>query len=98
MPNGSTGGGVALQIKKKTETTGVLKAYIYLIMDPQLNIQNGAFVSAMHQGNDELMHDRTPYSIVCGSDWGWKDTPSLGLTRKRVPQLFQLCYHPLSHP
>ena len=43
------------------------------------------------------MHDGTLYGTVCGSDWGWKDTPGLGLIQKRVPQLFRLCYHPLSH-
>ena len=42
---GSTGGGITLQIKKKAETAEALKAYIYLIMDSQLN---RAFVSAVH--------------------------------------------------
>ena len=45
---GSTGGGITLQIKKKAETAGKLKVYIYLITDAQLNIQNRVFVSAMH--------------------------------------------------
>ena len=45
---GSTGGGITLQIKKKAEPAGALKAYIYLIMDAQLNIQNRAFVSSLH--------------------------------------------------
>ena len=40
--------GITLQIEKKAETTGALNAYIYLIMDAQLNIQNGAFVSALY--------------------------------------------------
>ena len=31
--------GITLQIEKKAETSGNLKAYIYLIMDAQLNIQ-----------------------------------------------------------
>ena len=44
---GSAGGGITLQIKKKAETAGELKAYVYLIMDVQLNIQNGAFISAV---------------------------------------------------
>ena len=35
--------GITLQIKKKVETAGPLNAYIYLIMDAWLNIQNGAF-------------------------------------------------------
>ena len=39
--------GITLQIEKKEETAGPLNAYIYLIMDAQLNIQNGAYVSAL---------------------------------------------------
>ena len=33
--------GITLQIKKKAESAGALNAYIYLIMDAQLNIQSG---------------------------------------------------------
>ena len=40
--------GITLQIEKKAETPGALNAYIYLIMDAELNIQNGAYVSAVH--------------------------------------------------
>ena len=40
--------GITLQIKKKAETAGALSAYIYLIMDAQLNIQNGTYVSAVY--------------------------------------------------
>ena len=40
--------GIILQIEKKAESAGNLNAYIYLIMDAQLNIQNGAFVSALY--------------------------------------------------
>ena len=40
--------GIILQIEKKAETAGALNAYIYLIMDAQLSIQNGAYVSAVH--------------------------------------------------
>ena len=40
--------GITLQIEKKAETAGPLNAYIYLIMDAQLNIQNGAFVLALY--------------------------------------------------
>ena len=40
--------GITLQIEKKAETAGTLNAYIYLIMEAQLNIQNGAFVSALY--------------------------------------------------
>ena len=40
--------GITLQIEKKAESAGNLNAYIYLIMDAQLNIQNGAYVSAIY--------------------------------------------------
>ena len=45
---GSMGGGITLQIKKKAEMAGKLKVYVYLIMDAQLNIENGVFISAVH--------------------------------------------------
>ena len=40
--------GITLQIEKKAELAGALSAYIYLIMDVQLNIQNGAYISAVY--------------------------------------------------
>ena len=40
--------GITLQIEKKEESAGALNAYIYLIMDAQLNIQNGTYVSAVY--------------------------------------------------
>ena len=40
--------GITLQTEKKEESAGALNAYIYLIMDAQLNIQNGAYVSAVY--------------------------------------------------
>ena len=40
--------GITLQIEKKAETAGALNAYIYLIMDAQLNIQSGAYVYAVY--------------------------------------------------
>ena len=40
--------GITLQIEKKAESPGALNAYIYLIMDAQLNVQNGAYVSAVY--------------------------------------------------
>ena len=39
---------ITLQIEKKAESAGALNAYIYLIMDAQLNIQNGTYVSAVY--------------------------------------------------
>ena len=40
--------GITLQIEKEAETAGALNAYIYLIMDAQLNIKNDAFVETLH--------------------------------------------------
>ena len=40
--------GITLQIEKKEESARALNAYIHLIMDAQLNIQNGAYVSAVY--------------------------------------------------
>ena len=40
--------GITLQIEKKAESAGALNAYIYLIMDAQLNIQNDAYVSVVY--------------------------------------------------
>ena len=40
--------GITLQIEKKEESAGALNADIYLIMDAQLNIQNGAYVSSVY--------------------------------------------------
>ena len=45
---GNTSGGITIQIEKKAESVGSLNAYIYLIMDAQLNIQNGVYVSAVY--------------------------------------------------
>ena len=41
--------GITLQIEKKEESAGALNAYIYLIMDAQLNVQNGAYVSVVYE-------------------------------------------------
>ena len=40
--------GITLQIEKKEESAVALNAYIYLIMDAQLNIQNGTYISAVY--------------------------------------------------
>ena len=40
--------GITLQIEKKAESAGALNAYIYLIMDAQLNIQNGAYIFVVY--------------------------------------------------
>ena len=40
--------GITLQIERKGESAGALKTYIYLIMDAQLNIKNGTYISAVY--------------------------------------------------
>ena len=40
--------GTTLQTEKKAESAGALNAYIHLIMDAQLNIKNGTYVSAVY--------------------------------------------------
>ena len=40
--------GITLQIEGKAEAARNLNAYIYLIMDAQLNIKDGAFVFALY--------------------------------------------------
>ena len=40
--------GIILQIKKKAESAGAVKAYIYLIKDAQLNIEHRTYISAVN--------------------------------------------------
>ena len=40
--------GVTVQIAKKAETAGALNMYLYVIMDAQLNIENGRFINALY--------------------------------------------------
>ena len=40
--------GITLQIETKEESAGALNTYIHLIMDAQLNIQNGAYISEVY--------------------------------------------------
>ncbi|GFR65773.1 hypothetical protein ElyMa_005540000, partial [Elysia marginata] len=40
--------GVTIQITKTAESPGVLNLYLYVIMDAQLNIEDGRFLSALY--------------------------------------------------
>ena len=40
--------GVTIQITKQAEAAGALNIYLYVIMDTQLNIENGRFVSTIY--------------------------------------------------
>ena len=58
---GSGGGGITLQIEKEAETAGALKAYIYLIMDAQLNIQMECSVLPC---TEKLLRILEPYTVL----------------------------------
>ena len=53
----NTSEGITLQIEEKAESAGALNAYIYLIMDAQLNIQNDAYVSVVYKINKIFMKE-----------------------------------------
>ena len=55
--------GITLQIEKKAETSGALNVYIYLIMDAQLNIQNGTYVS-VHMFPKMFMKNHTLHCLL----------------------------------
>ncbi|MEW8687327.1 MAG: hypothetical protein AB2556_16065 [Candidatus Thiodiazotropha sp.] len=40
--------GVTIQISKRAEAAGALNIYLYVIMDAQLNIEDGRFISAVY--------------------------------------------------
>ena len=40
--------GIAMQITKQTEAAGQLNVYLYVLMDAQLNIEDGRFVSVLY--------------------------------------------------
>ena len=63
--------GITLQIEKTAESAGALNAYIYLIMDAQLNIQNGTYISVVYWNN---VYERTTYCIVRSSNWSRKNS------------------------
>ena len=72
--------GITLLIEKKAESAGALNAYIYLIMDAQLNIKDGAYVSAIYQNKN--VNERTTHCIVCSSNWSRKNSFNLEPARE----------------
>ena len=46
VENGSEG--ITLQISKTVEAAGALNIYIYLVMDAQLNLEGGRFISVLY--------------------------------------------------
>ena len=73
----NTSEGITLQIEKKAESAWALNAYIYLIMDVQLNIQSGAYVSAVYKNKN--VYERTAYCIVRSSNRSRKAYLALSL-------------------
>ena len=78
---------ITLQIEKKAESDENLNAYIYLIMDAQLNIQNGAFVSAIYLVAKNV-YERTTHCIVHCSNWSRKTYMALDLLEKEYKNYF----------
>ena len=72
--------GITLQIEKKEESAGALSASIYLIMDTQLNIQNGAYVSTIYYNTN--VYERTTYCTVCSSNRSTKNSFSIEPARE----------------
>ena len=71
---------ITLQIEKKAESAGALNAYIYLIMDAQLNIQSGIYVSAIYFNKN--VYERTTHCIVRSSNWSRKNSFSIEPARE----------------
>ena len=40
--------GITIQITKKAEAAGALNIYLFVVMDAELNIENGRFISAAY--------------------------------------------------
>ena len=59
------------------ESAGALNASIYLIMDAQLNIHNGAYVSAVYKTKN--VYERTTHCILCSSNRSRKTHLALNL-------------------
>ena len=72
--------GITLQIEKKEESAGALNAYIYLIMDAQLNIKDGAYVSTIYQNKN--VYERATCCIVHSSNRSRKNSFSIELARE----------------
>ena len=72
---GNASEGITLQIEKKAETAEALNAYMYLIMDAQLNIENDAYVSAVYWTKN--VYERIAYCIVRSSNWSRKNATSI---------------------
>ena len=79
--------GITLQIEKKGESVGALNAYIYLIMDAQLNIQNGTYVSAVYQINKMFMKELHTALFVAPTGVG-KTHLALNLLETEYKNLF----------
>ena len=69
--------GIILPVEKKEESAGPLNAYIYLIMDAQLNIQNGTYVSEVYQINKMFMKEPHTHCTVPSSNWSRKNSFSI---------------------
>ena len=69
--------GITIQITKKAEATRALNIYLFVVMDAQLNIKDGRFVSAASADG--------PFGDDMRTDWVWKNSFHLGSAGRPLP-------------
>ena len=73
--------GITIQIMKKAEAAGALNIYLFVVMDAQLNIEDGLFVSAAYQPHAA----DGPFGDDMRRDGVWKNSFLLGPARRPLP-------------
>ena len=73
--------GITIQIMKEAEATGALNIYLFVVVDAQLNIEDGRFVSAAYQ---PLAADG-PFDDDMRTDGVWKNCFHLGSAGRPLP-------------
>ena len=62
--------GITLQIEKKAESARNINAYIYLIMDAELNIKDGTLISALYKVTKMLIKELHTTSFIAPTGVG----------------------------
>ena len=87
--------GVTIQITKKDEAAGTLNVYLYVLMDAQLNIEDGRFVSALYWAM--LAADQPPFGDRLWTDRLREDSLYLGPSWGPLPGRLPPHRHPVPH-
>ena len=85
--------GVMIQITKKAEAAGTLNVYLYVLMDAQLNIEDGCFVSALYLAM--LAADQPPFGDRLWTDRLRGGSFYLGPSRGLLPGSLPPHRHPV---